>query len=158
MPSSESRSRLAAAQAALVRSLVGQAEPPPGFASERVRLASRSLVNKRVREVARAWPALVQALGDRFHERFHEFAQRTPPPAEGGPLADGRSFLGTLSAAEQTDELRTAALWVDLGQCRWAGLRFTWLAQSRQLLIGVRLPWLGMHGFTIPLRRLSGSR
>jgi hypothetical protein len=154
----DARARLAQQQAALVRALVAQGEPPAGFAEDRVRLAARSLVNKRLREVARAWPALVEALGDRFGPRFTAFAQSTPPPGDGGPMADGRAFLPTLSADELTDDLRLAAVWADLGRSRWPSVRLAWLRGSGRLAVGARLPWLGLRVTTLPLPRVTRPR
>src|SRR5262245_17404765 len=122
----DARARLAESQAALVRALVARGEPPAGFAAERVRLAARSLVNKRVREVAGAWPALVEALGERFDQCFREYAGKSPPPGEGGPMADGRAFVRTMPAEEQTDDLRRSALGADLWQRKWPAVRLAW--------------------------------
>src|SRR4051812_44039586 len=102
----EERARLAAAQTRLVEALVGQGEAPPGFDATRLELASRSLLNKRLRETARAWPAVARCLGDRYPERFTDHARRTPPPAEGGALADGWAFVRSIPAGELDDEAR----------------------------------------------------
>jgi hypothetical protein len=145
----DARQRLAAAQAELVRALTGGAEIPAGFDAERVRRAVRSLVNKRLAEVARMWPALVAALGDAYPERFRAFAASTPPPEQGGPLADGRAFAATLTPAEWTDAAVLERLTVDLHfrwtgtglrARRWFALRWVRLPQSRRLVVRLRLP------------------
>jgi len=97
MSSAEARARLANLQATLVLNLVEGTEAPAGFDAERVRAAAEALARKRMREAARAWPALVKALGGGlFRQRFTEFAARTPRPARGGPLADGHTFAREL--------------------------------------------------------------
>src|SRR5215211_4919183 len=62
-------------QARLVRALTGQGEAPEGFDAGRLAVAARSLVNKRLRESARAWPALGRCLGGRYAERFRAYAR-----------------------------------------------------------------------------------
>ncbi|MFM7150241.1 MAG: hypothetical protein ACKO23_10405 [Gemmataceae bacterium] len=110
----EARSRLASKQASLVRALVAGAEVPAGFDRERIARASRSLQNKRIHEVGRSWPALIEALGRSFSERFRRYASENPPPAHGGPQADGRRFLQTIPRDEWTESLVRQALAVDL--------------------------------------------
>jgi hypothetical protein len=150
MPASDARERLAAEQAGLVRALVGGAETPAGFDEEQVQLAARSLVNKRLREVARAWPALAKCLGENFRKRFTTFAESNPPPADGGPLVDGRAFVATLLASELDDDARLELIRVDL-HCRWLPLRIGWLPGARRLVMGVRLPWLGVQVVSVRL-------
>ena len=146
----DARTRLAAEQTALLRALVGGDEPPAGFDNERVRLTARSLINKRLREVARAWPALSHCLGDQFNSRFTLFAGTHPPPAEGGPLADGRAFARTLAASEMDAESGMELLRVDLYQ-RWLPARLRWLPRVGRI-VGVRLPWLGVCVSTVRIR------
>ncbi len=151
MSLSEVRTQLAQQQGDLVRALLGQGELPAGFDVARVQLAARSLVNKRIREVARVWPALSRCLGDRFAERFKAFAQRTTPPSKGGPMADGRAFLATLREEDLDDEARMEVLSRDLG--RWSmGMKTKWLPGARRLVLGVRLPWLGMRMVSVRWR------
>jgi hypothetical protein len=152
MPLSDARERLAADQAELVRSLVGGAEAPPGFDAEQVSLAARSLVNKRLREVARDWPALAKCLGETFRARFTTFAEGNPPPADGGPMADGRAFAATLKASELDDEARLELMRVDLHQ-GWLPVRLRWLRGARRVVVGVRLPWLGVRVVSVQLGR-----
>jgi hypothetical protein len=165
MSGPDARARLAEQQARLVGALVAGGEHPEGFAPERLRLAAGSLRNKRVREVVRAWPELAACLGEEFAERFLAYAADHPPPAEGGPLADGRSFARTLAPGEWTDEARLAVLGVDLHHRRSAGglrrrrglaLRGAWLRRARVLVLGVRLPWLGVYWLRVPLGRAPG--
>ncbi len=151
MSAPDGRARLAEQQAALVRALTGRGDPPAHFDAERLRLAASSLASKRRQEAARAWPALARCLGERFRERFDDFAAQTPLPAQGGPLADGRAFVQTLAAGEWTDDVRLEVLAVDLR--RGARLRIAWLRQARRLMIGGRLPWLGTWAWAVPLGR-----
>jgi hypothetical protein len=90
------RSRLAEAQTRLLAALVGDAEPPPGFDPERVRVQAGALVGKRREVVAKVAPALVDDLVDRvgrqrFVELFAEYTRAHPRPAEGA-RADAAAF------------------------------------------------------------------
>jgi hypothetical protein len=133
-----------------VRALTGAGEVPAGFDRERIERAARSLINKRRVEVARAWPATVAALGETYVERFNAFASQTPPPEQGGPLADGRAFLATLPPdTPWTDAAVWEQLVVDLHfwrdahglrRRRWFALIWARLPQSRRLVVRLRLP------------------
>jgi hypothetical protein len=145
----DERARLADQQQVLVRALVGGGTSPPGFDAERLRAAADSLVAKRVREVARAWPALAAELGYSFGDRFVAHAAAHPPPEQGGPLADGRAFLRCLPRARWSDTLRLAVLGVDLHfrrvggglrQRRGPAVRAVWLRESGRLVLALRLP------------------
>jgi hypothetical protein len=161
MSSGEARSRLAAQQAELVRALAGLGAAPEGFDPRRVQATAVALQTKRAMALARAWPALVRALGDRFEESFTAYASATPLPREGGPLADGRAFARRLARAGALPEAgRLEVLAVDLhhvattdGLIRRRG--FAWVAallkEPRRVVVGVRLPWLGARWVTVPL-------
>jgi hypothetical protein len=152
-PLDEARARLAARQAELVRALTGQGATPQGFAPERLQAAAVSLEKKRLREVALAWPALVQALGEDFGPRFRAFAARTPLPPAGGPLADGRAFARTLAPQEWTDDLRLAVLAADLRRRR-PGVAVARLRQARRLVVAIHLGPFGPYSFSLPLGRV----
>jgi hypothetical protein len=144
------RRQLAEAQSRLVRSLVGQAPPPDGFDPVRLRLAARSLVNKRLRESARAWPMLARCLGGRYAERFRAFAALTPPPGEGGPLADGRAFARAVPLDELDGDARRELLLVDLlwrptrlGLRPRRGFALKGARIGGRWVIGLRVPGLG---------------
>jgi hypothetical protein len=165
MSSADARSRLAARQAELVRALTGQGEPPAGFDPARLLAAARSLARKRMREVARAWPALSGSLGDTFAARFRDFAAVTPSPTEGGPLADGRAFVRTLAAGEWTDAARLEVLAVDLHwrSCprglsprRGPFLTAARLRQARRLVVALRLSRTRVHTLSLPLGWFAG--
>jgi hypothetical protein len=167
MSSPEARARLAEAQARLMQALSGGAAPAD-FDAERIRATAQALANKRARAAARAWPALAGALGDDFDRRFAEYAAEHSLPAEGGPLADGRGFAAHLAArGELPDEGRLEAFGVDLRYRRSAdGLRprrgavfkAAWLRGRRRLVLGVRLPWLGVRWLSLPLGWLFLTR
>jgi hypothetical protein len=157
----DARADLAARQAELVAALAGRVAPPAGFDVGRLQAAASSLATKRLRAVARAWPGVAAALGDRFGECFRAFAGTSPPPAAGGPLADGRAFLRWLAAREELPEAgRLQALAVDLrfaegpnglAPRRWPALKIALLRNPRRLVIGLRLPWLGERWLSFPL-------
>lgn len=153
------RQKLAIQQEALMRALSGQGPAPPGFDGGQVDASAASLLSKRVRAAARAWPALARMLGEDFAPRFREFATHSPLPAEGGPLADGRFFAATCYA-ELTDEARQEVLGVDLHHRRSADglrprrglcIRAAWLPGARRIVLAVRLPGLGIHGLSLPV-------
>lgn len=154
-----SRAELAERQAALVESLVGDSEAPPGFDVERLHAAADSLAAKRRKEMAHVWPALTRALGDRFAAMFAEFAERTPLPSLGGPRADGRAFAAYLAKRGLLpDEGRLEALHVDMhfkmtrdGLTRRRGptMQMARLRDSRRLVLALRIPLLGERWFTI---------
>jgi hypothetical protein len=115
MPPDDARERLAEAQEAFLRALLEDTEVPPGFDRSDVEAAAESLASKRRQAVARAWPSLARALGERFRERFDAFARTTSLPSRGGPLADGRAFIETLAHEEPLpDAVHRQVLAVDL--------------------------------------------
>jgi hypothetical protein len=149
--SAEARTRLAAMQAELVSALAGRAAPPPGFDVDRVRATAAALVTKRQCGVARTWPGLAEALGDRWVERFDAFAAMSPAPHIGGPLADGRAFLRWLAATGDAPEacrlqmlavdLRFVTTTTGLMPRRGPALKIVQLHQPRRLVMAMRLPW-----------------
>jgi hypothetical protein len=165
MSAPDGRARLAEQQGALVRALTAQGEPPPEFDVERLSLAAKSLASKRRQEMARAWPALVRCLGERFRERFEAFAAKTPLPSEGGPLADGRAFARTLAEEEWTDEARLEVFGVDLRMAVCAGglrprrgvvVKWAWLREARRLVVGMRCPGVGARTMSVRIGKGAG--
>jgi hypothetical protein len=154
MPPADARARLGARQEELVLALTSGGRTPEGFDAGAIGVAAASLARKRSREVARAWPALVRSLGEAaFEERFRSYAEKTPLPAHGGPLADGYAFALTLDVAgELADEARLELLGVAM---RWkpvAGglvprrglfVRVVRLRQARRWMLAMRAPWIG---------------
>jgi hypothetical protein len=159
--STEARQRLAARQAELVCALAGKGGAPSGFDAARLHAASVALARKRRSVVARAWPALPAALGEHYAERFDAYAQTTPLPRVGGPLADGRAFLRWLAAAGvDVAAFSLPALAVDLRYRtiedglvprRGPALKATIVRAPRRLVIALRLPWLGDTWLSIPI-------
>jgi hypothetical protein len=148
MSLAESRKELARRQAAMLQALTGGPNAVTGV--ERLPATADALLTKRVRAVARVWPALARSLGEQWEPRFREFARRTPLPESGGPLADGRAFARELD--DLSDEARMEMLSVDLHWKRRGNglvlrrgpaLKATRLRQAGRLMIAVRLPWLG---------------
>jgi hypothetical protein len=159
--SADARARLAAQQAQLLLALAGHGQPPPACDTARLRATAEALASKRAQAVARVWPGLAQGLGARFRECFDEFAAAVPLPHEGGPLADGRAFARVLARrGDLSDAGRLEALAVDLHYrtckdglrpCRGPALAWARLRESRRLIVGIRLPWLGERRLTVPL-------
>jgi hypothetical protein len=77
-PPSRETEALAERQAELVRALVSGAATPRGFDAEAVAIASRALLHKRAREVARRYPQLANACGADFTIRFTTWAATVP--------------------------------------------------------------------------------
>lgn len=147
------RRTLAAAQAALVRALLGDAEVPPGFEPARLRATARVLLDKRLRAVTSACPELRRELGDRLSSAFGDYARSAPLPDGEGGVADASRFLRWLSARDGPlcDDLRAAAMRLALR--RRPGVALVWLSEQRRLLAGIRAPATGRPRFvSIALR------
>jgi hypothetical protein len=145
----------------LLRTLNGQKAALPDAETERLNATAEALFRKRRRSVARAWPPLVQALGNRFLERFAAFAVQTVLPCEGGALADGREFVRFLAKrGDLPDAGRLEALAVDLRYIQSSGglvprrgpaFKLAMLKNPRRLILALRLPWLGERWLKVPL-------
>jgi len=162
------RERLSAKQAEFLEALSRGGTVPERFDAERVRIARESLASKRMRSVARSWPALTAMLGETFATRFHEFAATTPLPREGGPLADGRAFArrlaeqGAFAEFADSDSARLEILAVDLryrgtreGLIRRRGpyIRAAFLPKSRRVVLAMRFPFVGERWWGFVLKR-----
>ncbi|WP_261377322.1 hypothetical protein, partial [Amycolatopsis bartoniae] len=87
------RDRLAAAQAALLHTLLADAPPPPGFDVDRLRVEAEALRAKRRRVVAKLAAEECRRLGERFPALFDEYA-RAHPRADGTRAReDARAFV-----------------------------------------------------------------
>ena len=149
----DARAELGRAQAVLVRALVAGGAPPPGFDPGRLAAASSALVDKRAREVAKAWPALARALGPRLAETMRARAAAHPPPASGGAVVDGLALLtrrarrGLPVEARVEHLARRAEFTVRRGRLRrrrlFAGAVL--LRRPRRLLLALRIPGLGLR-------------
>ncbi|ODT95496.1 MAG: hypothetical protein ABS81_31650 [Pseudonocardia sp. SCN 72-86] len=87
---------LAAAQAALVDSLVAGAAGPPGFDVVRLATVRRALLRKRAGEIARIWPLLAAVHGPSWAGVVAEHLDGVAP---GGSLRDGWDVARALRAA-----------------------------------------------------------
>ncbi|MDG4826793.1 hypothetical protein O7635_33500 [Asanoa sp. WMMD1127] len=85
---------LAARQAALVATLTSGAPVPPGFDPRLVGAARAALLRKRAGEVAKAWPMLAAAHGERWRTVFAEWAAERPT---NGSLRDGWDLARSLA-------------------------------------------------------------
>jgi len=163
----DARQRLAEAQTELVRALVCHEAAPTEFDEARIRVTADTLLMKRARAVAHAWPRLARALGLMFDDRFAAYARLTATP-ESGPLVDGRAFARTLErAGELTDEARCETLAFDAryklcGQRIIARRRFAFgamrLKSSARLVIVIRLPMIGERWLNLSLKILLKHR
>jgi hypothetical protein len=161
MSGSEGRERLAERQAELVRALTNPGQCVPGFDPRYLGAAAVALWRKRARAAARAWPSLFAALGDQARFVFAEFAEQISLPEEGGPLADGRAFVEFLARENRLpDAGRLEALFVDLHHARTPrglsrrrgfALKAALLGRPRRIVVGVRLPLIGVRWFALPL-------
>jgi hypothetical protein len=97
---------LATRQAALVEALTLGRPVPDGFDLERVDAARVALLRKRAGEVARQWPMLAAAFGERWTPTFAAWAMTRPTQGslrDGWDLARdllGRDALPALAGAE----------------------------------------------------------
>jgi hypothetical protein len=149
------RARIASEQGALVSALVRSGPPPDGFDPSALHVTATSLVQKRMRAVVRAWPALPESLGPRLVELFETYAQREPLPLLGGSIADGRAFVRWLAARSELPEAcRLEAMAVDLryratarglAPRRWPSLQIAWLPESRRVVVAIWSRRLGEY-------------
>ncbi|MFV2125772.1 hypothetical protein ACFHWS_14715 [Micromonospora sp. LOL_013] len=112
---SDPRAGLAAAQRALVASLVEGADPPPGFDPHRLSVARAALARKRAGEAARHWPQVAASLGAAWPAAFVRWATGRRPA---GGLRDGWDFARALAADDRLPDLAVAELagW-EVGWC-----------------------------------------
>ncbi|GGM55242.1 hypothetical protein GCM10012275_27980 [Longimycelium tulufanense] len=108
-PPEGARERLAAAQVALLRALLENAEAPPGFAPERLRAQAEALRRKRRRVVANLRPELLDQLGDRFATLFDSYARQHPRRTGTTARDDADAFARWL--AHRDDVPRSPSRW-----------------------------------------------
>jgi hypothetical protein len=149
MPNDADRQALAAQQAQLVAALTAGAAPPAAFDPAQLHVAARALHRKRARAVAKTWPALARSLGHRFHDRFTGYATGHPLPAT-GPAADGCAFAEYLLRENDLPDHARVELLLYRTSSGWP-LGCLRLAQSRRLVIALRLPLLGLMWLFVPL-------
>lgn len=144
---STERERLAAEQLALMRALVDPTAPvPPGFDAERVRAAGNALGSKRMRAAGKAWPRLSSSLGASFSTLFEAWARDTAGPDAAGPHADAAAFgRALLERGILPDDARLDLIVQELHA--GARVKLVWLAASRTLVLGLRVPWSGVQAW-----------
>jgi hypothetical protein len=163
------REALQEQQFAVVEALTKTGRPPDGFNARKFQVAADSLLHKRARSLARAWPALARFLGSEFMDRFRAYASQVTSPPRGGPVVDGRQFAAFLSSRKMaTPELREAMLLFDaryrirsgLARERRLAIKFTTLRSPIRLILVIKVPVAGVRIFTVPphgRRRRSGA-
>lgn len=133
-----------ARQALLLGSLLRGEGFPEGFDPRLTAAASAALRRRRARMVAKAWPALEQALGEDFQALFERHANGAAPIG-GGARGDGARFVRGLPAGVVlTDAARVELL---VHRARLARGPFaivaTRLRETPRVLACVRLPFAG---------------
>jgi hypothetical protein len=101
--SDDARRSLAEQQKALVNALTGGAAAPDGFDHDQIETTATALAAKRLRTAQKAWPALAEALAERFEPLFRRYASEKPL-ADEGPHADARAFLSFVLEQEQLSD------------------------------------------------------
>jgi hypothetical protein len=137
--SDASRQSLADQQSGLIDALAAAGPPPAGFDAARVGLAAQTLVNKRARSVAKAWPALARALDGEFESRFARYAADHPLPP-GGALDDGQEFAEHLLATGEIPDVAHLELLFHRS-ARGFPARFARLCQSGRIVVVFRTLW-----------------
>jgi hypothetical protein len=139
------RDSLGEEQARLVAALTGDERSPEGFDPGRVGLVARTLINKRMRAVRKAWPGLVQSVGAEFDELFAAYARRHCAP-DGGAAADAEGFsrhLGKIGRLGDEAFVELLARRV----MRGFPVRVARLPRSGRRVLAVRVPWRGLWIF-----------
>lgn len=87
-----SREELAARQAQLLRALLADGDPPPGFTAEALTREANALRAKRRRVTALLRPDVAQELGDQYSAAFDAFARTHPKSVETRARQDANDF------------------------------------------------------------------
>jgi hypothetical protein len=158
------RQRLASLEAEFIRTLSADGPYSSGSDLRGMRATSQLLRAKRVRIMARAWPELVDVLGNGLAERATEALARTPLAPGDHAAQDGLMVARHLEAAGPIpDSLRLRMVGIRmryrnkeglLVQRRGPALGFAYLRQSGRLICALRVP--GFRLLTISIR--VGSR
>jgi hypothetical protein len=123
--SPDPRNELARQQHALVAALTANAPPPADFDQTQVATAAAALAKKRMHAAAKAWPALADAIGEKFEPLFARYASRQPLP-RAGHAADAREFLRhVLRHEELSDDAALRLLRLRLTRGRPVRIRVT---------------------------------
>ena len=156
------RLRLASLEAEFLRSMSAGGPYPPGSDLRGMHATSQLLWAKRLRTMARAWPELVQFLGDSLRERATQVLAGTPLPPGDHALQDGLIVALHLEAAGPIpDGIKLRMLGVKL-RYRWErgrlvrrarpAVAFTYLRQAGRLRCALRVPGFRPLSVSLPLR------
>ena len=94
-----SREELAAQQAQLLRALLADGDPPPGFSAEELTREANALRAKRRRVTAMLRPDVEEELGEKYAAAFDRFA-RTHPKSVGTRARQDADDFATWAIAE----------------------------------------------------------
>ncbi len=132
------REALRKRQSQLLRALVAEGPVPEGYDPQRMQLAAASLANKRAREVAQSWAAMVAELPD-YARLFRTYAALYVRPPGGSPVWDGYRFAHWLQ--RKLKVVPTGVAWA----------LFHW-RETPQGLVWRKAPGWQRHGSTLWLR------
>ena len=102
-----SREELAARQAQLLRALLADGDPPPGFRAEDLDREAKALRAKRRRVTAMLRPDVAEELGEQYVAAFERFARTRPKSVDTRARQDADDFAawaiaeGLLAAPRQ---------------------------------------------------------
>ena len=128
-----------------MEALTADTPAPEGFDADRVGLAGRTLINKRMRAVKKAWPGLAQSLGAEFEELFAGYA-RGHSARDGGAGADAEAFSRHLATIGRLEDESFLEL-VMRRMRRGFPIRLARLPRSGRRVLAVRVPWRGVWVF-----------
>ena len=92
------RERLADQQAQLLRALLADGPPPPGFTKDVLRVEADALRAKRIRVIAMLRPDIADALGEQFTPLAREYAVAHPRTVDTRARHDADAFGSWLIA------------------------------------------------------------
>ncbi|HEY7115025.1 MAG TPA: hypothetical protein VH475_00475 [Tepidisphaeraceae bacterium] len=144
----DDRHTLADRQRQLLESLTTDQPAPPEFDPRRIELARRSLLAKRARGVAKAWPSVAADLAGRFDELVERYARSHELPQARTGDDDGLRFARWLCREGLLSDDGRIQLLVRRAARGWP-LRMTRLPGSHRLAIALRLPARGIRWFSI---------
>lgn len=87
-----SREALAAQQAQLLRALLADGDPPPGFTAEDLQREAKALRSKRRRVTAMLRPDVAEELGEQYVAAFDRFARTHPKSVDTRARQDADDF------------------------------------------------------------------
>jgi hypothetical protein len=158
----EARRRLASMEAEFIRSLLAGGPYPAGADLRGMHATSELLRSRRVRHIAKAWPEVAELLGKTFRERAIELLAGDGPRQPAHAVQDGLTLALQLEAEGPIpDRLRLRLLTVQLRYRRQRGrlvrrpgpaVGWTYMRQSRRLVVALRIPGLALQTISVPIR------